>query len=309
MTDLPTGSRSSPAPSRRARPRRPGGHDGRPRADPRRPDPRGHRARCAARSRRGRPDHRARGCATCSSGAACRYSEANRKQAWLHPERQRPAQPQRHRARLVGRPTRRPRHRGAARPAARDAPDVARPGPAAAPGTRPGRRPGRRDAAPHGHRRIAAGRRHRRGRAAAPQPGGRHVRPGGCRGRPRQRRRRWRRGLRGSWWTSRSRALLPRARPVRVRARRRGLARRPSGGAWPDARWPSPRSGTAGQLGRRCWAPSRGSTLDETSGLRQPPRPQRDAARLSAAARARPAAARTSASRSCARETQAATCP
>ncbi len=45
------------------------------------------------------------------------FSDVNLKQAWLHPQRDGPAQPARHRSGLVGR-TRRPGHHRAARTAA-----------------------------------------------------------------------------------------------------------------------------------------------------------------------------------------------
>ena len=75
----------------------------------------------------------------------------------------------------------------------------------------PGRRPCRRDAAPLGHRRVAAGRRHRRGGPAPAQPGGRHVCPGRCRGRSGERRRRRAAGPPGSWSTSRWRSCCRRS--------------------------------------------------------------------------------------------------
>ena len=54
------------------------------------------------------------------------FPEINLKQAWLIPSATALAEPERHRAGLVGRPAGRPGHRRAARAAARDAPDVAR---------------------------------------------------------------------------------------------------------------------------------------------------------------------------------------
>ena len=230
--------------------------------DPRRPDTGGHRRRLRRDARRrSRPGGMA-GRALRSTGRA---HAGHQPQAGLvDPQRHVDRQRTRHGARLVGRAAGRAPRGGPARTTVGDAADVAGRRPAAPPRAGRRARSGLGHAAPQRHRRVGAGRPHRRGPPATGQPADGDLRARRRRRPAHQRGRRWRQSRAADLVAQAEAEVAPLAgarTPSRAATRHGSMPCRCAspGAAWPWSRsappdsWPPCSARPTGSRSARRW--------------------------------------------------------